>query len=130
MIDHNENRVISCKPILPERAVASRSVHSLLAQLLLHHSRCCTVCEQRTGCTVIHGMKPAPAIPNFIRRGCRAEAKASSGVERKLTFTLLRAHHEFFAHSLAFVRAKIRHLEASRREKPNCGPLRAESLLP
>jgi hypothetical protein len=61
----------------------------------------------------------SPLISLHIGSSERRIAKASSGVERKLIFTLLRAHHEFFAHSLAFVRAKIRHLEPSRREKPN-----------
>src|SRR6266404_619702 len=28
-------------------------------QLLLHDSRCCTVCKQSTGCTMTHGVEPA-----------------------------------------------------------------------
>jgi hypothetical protein len=37
-----------------------------VAQLLLYHSRGCTVCKERTGCTMPHRMEPAAWYAQLI----------------------------------------------------------------
>ena len=58
---------------------------SLVAQLLLYHSRGCPVCKQGATAPVPHGVKTAPWYPQLLEQRVKHLRPEFVGVERTAT---------------------------------------------